>query len=131
MSITTDNNCRLCNSFEETIEHIFINCHHAIQLWTNINIWLNKNCNIPVNLDKITILMGYQLINNIQIPINTIIITAKNYLFQMAKNNSIPLFNVFLTKLKNVYHEQKTLAIFNNELIEFNKKWHKFLDVMN
>ena len=131
MSITTDNNCRLCNRFEETIEHIFINCHHAIQLWININSWLNKNCNIPVNLDKITILMGYQLINNIQIPINTIIITAKNYLFQMAKNNSIPLFNVFLMKLKNVYHEQKTLAIFNNELIEFNKKWHKFLDVMN
>ena len=39
-----DNNCVLCNSFEENLDHLFINCGWISSIWNSI--YFNFQCNL-------------------------------------------------------------------------------------
>ena len=68
--------------------------------------------------------------NNYHIPINTILLIAKNYLFQCARKSLDLILQVFLNKLQNTYYEQKLLAYTNETFEKFNKNWLRFENVL-
>ena len=123
MKITDNPRCRLCNTANETIEHLFLTCEISKELWSKIFAWIMTNTRIQLGHDNFTIIFGYNIRNNYQTPINTILIIAKQYIFICASQSQLPTMQIFLKKLQNTFQEQKLLAITNHTLEKFNKTW--------
>ena len=79
-----------------------------------------------INRDKITLLFGYLLNTRDNIPINTILIVAKNYIFHTASLNQKPFIEIYRKKLLKVYFDQCNLCVLNDTEETFNKNWLKF-----
>ena len=46
MKITDNPRCRLCNTANETIEHMFLTCEIPKDLWSQIFAWIMTNTRI-------------------------------------------------------------------------------------
>ena len=125
MNISNSASCRLCFQEDETNLHLFAKCKFSKTLWSDISNWLKLNYNITIEFDERTVILGYILNNNIKLQINTIIITAKKYIFHTAQTNTLPIFSIFKKKLRYIYFEEKALAEINSKTETFDKNWHK------
>ena len=126
MKIFNNDTCRLCQKEPETLLHIFSKCTITTKFWHSIIDWIRKLTKITIMNDDVTLLFGYLYQNNHAKAINTILIVAKNYIFQTARDNSLLFLDIFKRKLLNVYIEQKYLAECNGKLEKFCKAWNIF-----
>ena len=124
MKISNTPNCRLCNIHEESILHLFCFCHKTQNLWESLITWINHTLNIQIKIDNFTIVLGYLLNNNYNVPFNTIISCTKSYIFKMAYYQGNLLLSELINKIKVIYNEQKSIATINNKLNYFNKNWN-------
>jgi len=71
------NVCDFCNCHDETIEHIFWECHVSQSLWSNLNNFIQEN-SINGLIRKKEALLGHVNNNNININLsNTLILMMK------------------------------------------------------
>ena len=125
MKISQTENCRLCENAPETLSHLFLKCPKSVLFWQNTFEWIKVLTNVALTTDNITILFGYLIRNSFSNAVNTILMVAKNYIFQMARSESYLFLRIFQKKLLKVYYDQRHLAICNGSLLEFDKKWIK------
>jgi len=119
-------NCRLCGSEPETIIHLFTECPVSIILWRSVERWIRDLLNIEISFSPNQIILGYLLKDSDFLPINTILIVTKYYIF-LSAHTSRPLDILNLkSKIKNVYMEQKLLAEINLIIDDFEKHWSRF-----
>ena len=92
-------------------------------LLTNVTNWISANLNITIYLDKATMILGYLHKNNYQVPLNTILLTTKSFIFQCSRKNNEPDINTLIERINKTYIEQQKIAILNQSLNQFNKVW--------
>ena len=93
MKIKAYNTCDWCHFQEETIEHLFVECHIIKNLWLDIQKNLNKKYNFRKTLSTYDILFGINEQENRTVnDVNIIIIQVKFYIWRAKKNgqNCIP-----------------------------------------
>ena len=121
MNIKENPACRLCEQSPETLIHLFVECNYVQIFWTKLFDWIASKLKLVINRDKITLLFGYLLNTRDNIPINTILIVAKNYIFHTASLNQKPFIEIYKKKLLKVYFDQCNLSVLNNTEETFNK----------
>ena len=122
MSIIDSPNCGFCNSEPETLCHLFVTCSKTVELWNNIKIWVRRSIGFHINIIDYTILFGSS--ENIhRIPLNTLIFTAKYYIFSCSrKEKSLNIFD-FQRYLKKIFLEQKHLSLLECQEARFQTQW--------
>lgn len=126
IKITTDENCTFCVNNAETLIHLFCDCQIVRNLWQSLLTWINSILNTNLTLSNFDIIFGYQLRNNHQIPFNSIIMSTKSYIFWCSRKNRKPNIINLQIRLNKMYTEQRLLALNNEQIVDFNKKWIKW-----
>ena len=121
-----ENACRICKSATESIVHLFVSCKVVMQLWKDLNHWLDLVLNKHLVLAPLEILLGHLNNDNNFLPVNSLILVTKYYIFICAVNAKIPNFKELCTKLKICYDEQLLLSTNISKEEEFKKNWLGF-----
>ena len=96
------NACRVCNTDTETITHLFTTCEVAKQLWADLNNWLERVTNKHLSQAPLEILLGHLKNDNQSLPINSLIMATKYYIFVCAVKLKTPSLNELILKLRHV-----------------------------
>ena len=97
-----------------------------MQLWEELNHWLDLVLNKHLVLAPLEILLGHLNNDNNFLPVNSLILVTKYYIFICAVNAKIPNFKELCTKLKTCYDEQLLLSTNISKEEEFKKNWLGF-----
>ena len=125
MKITQDNLCRICKNKPETLKHLFVECQTSSLIWLNLQKWIKNKTNHEIDFTPQTIILGYLMKNNLQIPINTIILVSKSYIFWCTIKNKNPNIFELQKRIKQTYIAELSLANLNFGLSQFTKTWHQ------
>ena len=109
MSIETDNKCHFCNVSSETLINLFYSCPKVKLLWQQVENWVKLKTSVPLKLTLPEILLGYMKPERF-IPVNTIILCTKKYIFSSSSSGQILSISELKIKIKTVYEEQYFLA---------------------
>ena len=130
MSITDNKFCSLCIEYEETLVHLFYDCNHVLNLWNTLYEWIYNVTHIRIIPDKNEIILGYTQVYPNPIPINTINLITKSYIFYCSKNNiNLNIFHL-QSRIKTTIETMEFLANKNNQLGKFNSNWENSLNVL-
>ena len=121
-----DNVCRICKSDTETLVHLFITCEIVRQLWSDLYYWVGHSLNKRLRQVPLKILLGYIMTDNFFLPINTLIMATKYYIFTCAVKQKATSFNVLHLKLKRCYQEQQLLNYEKGKPEDFKRNWSGF-----
>ena len=126
---SNNNKCRLCGLDTESIYHLFITCRITEDLWQDLKDWLKIKINKEINLSPLNIIMGHLDRDNSFLPINTIILVTKYYIFTSAVKATRPSIHELKVKLKRCYEEQYWLSYEQDKESYFNKSWIIFKEI--
>ncbi len=116
--------CKLCNTNdEETLTHLFYQCPEVKSLWKNIQEWIKNKLNIQINITMTDVILGYLPNNNFNVPMNTIILLTKAYIFNCSRKERNININYLQTRIHTNYSLQENIARINGKLDEFTKNW--------
>ena len=124
MRISQDDNCRLCNDEKETIIHLFCRCPIVQSLWENLSNWILNKLEIRIDIDNPTNFLGCFQMNFNHIPLNSLILVTKSYIFWCAKKSRNPDIFGLQKRIKQMYYEQKAIASKNFTQDKFQKQWN-------
>ena len=101
--------CNLCQQSEETLTHMFWECHFVQYFWTELmNIFIR--C-LPhthhLTLCKQLILFGYKENVITDKPFDLLVLAAKYHIYQCKFSNNVPNANLFLKQFKQRYKIEK------------------------
>ena len=117
--------CSFCGVNDESLEHLFVTCFFTATLWEKLVIWCN-NINIKVeSLSAVDIIFGDWQRKEDFLLLNHIILIAKQYIYYYRINNSKPLFNVLLVRIKSVYLLECQISTWKNKRQAHSLKWGK------
>ena len=131
MGLTVDPICGLCSNESESIIHLFTLCTKALDFWSDIKNWIFNRVGINLEMNSNLIILGYLLLTQDFIPINTLLITAKQYIFRCTKLKRNPNIYTFQKLLKLTYNEQLMLHQLKSEEGLFTKCWSKWVVIFN
>lgn len=123
LNMTDSPMCVLCDSSPETLMHLFVECQKSKILWQNLKTWIESTLNRNFEFTKEHILLGYNVANLDFVPINSILMITKYYIFCCAlKRMPVDIFKLQYF-IKDSYNEQKLVAATSFNLTKFNKNW--------
>ena len=76
-------------------------------------------------------MLGYFNKDQYFLPVNTIIMVTKKFLFKNSRKCIAHIFKNLQEDVKNVYGEQKLVAIFNFKEYVFNEDWKHFVKLFD
>ena len=125
-------NCRLCLTDVETIEHMLYECRIVSTFWQNVNKdFIQKLPHVRrFDLSKELILFGVKDGFVTDKPLKFLLLCAKFYIYSLRFTDGIPNANVFLRsfkyryKIEKYYHE-------NIRNSQFDLIWHPYQQVLN
>ena len=123
MRISDTNICGLCDSQPETIQHLLVYCDKSRDLWNDIKVWIQLTINFDLEITPTMILLGYSNRDNNNVPLNSILISVKYYIFSTAHSSKNMNIYDCQKSVQKMYEEQEQIAIINNKDVDFNKKW--------
>ena len=99
INIAENDLCTLCNMQNETICHLFGECHIVKHFWNEFKTWYNTQlANRQINLDISDILSGTQTLKGKNIALNFMILLAKYFIYITKCNKEM----LTITKYKRV-----------------------------
>ena len=98
----------------------------AKQLWADLNNWLEQVINKHLSQAPLKILLGHLKNDNHSLPINSLIMATKCYIFVCAVKLKTPSFNELILKLETCYQEQFLLSMNAGKEDKFRKNWSGF-----
>lgn len=126
MSITKDKQCSFCKEHEETLMHLFFDCDQVFLLLQVLYDWILNKTNIQIILNKTAFILGYTYPLSNQIPINTINMITKSYIFHCSRNSKRLNIYHLQNRIKDTFETQEYISKKNNQLDKFNKIWNNF-----
>ena len=78
VKISHSSHCRFCSMCDETICHLFISCLKVSEFWLDLRAWLQREFNVFIELNPVTIIFGYFEFGINLSPKNVFILSAKN-----------------------------------------------------
>ena len=131
MGVTTSENCGLCGTEKDSIEHIFWHCGVSQNFWTEFVNLVNEKCPNAHNmrLSKCLVLLGHDDTIMIDSMFSFILLLAKQYIYKCKLDYSQPNMDVFRKKLLSRYRIEE----FNSKLTfshqAFTVKWLMYRDL--
>ena len=118
--------CSFCQNETESLMHLFVTCPIVSQFWNDIQEWILNVIHLNLNLSDRDKILGSLHSDVFFLPMNTIILVTKYYIFTISKTDRH--LNIFelQKKIKIVYEEQLLVAQMNNKQTEYIKKWARF-----
>ena len=115
--------CDFCSMDIETINHLFWECIHVQNFWTNLSILLQEyNVHIQFNLRYK--LLGITGKNRTEIQLkNYIILLWKYFIFKSKYQKQQPNLLRFKSYLCQRINIEKQICFIKDRLAQFNKKW--------
>ena len=124
LNIVNSPNCNLCNLHPETLTHLFYECRTVNNLWNNLSDWITQKIRITVNFNTTMIILGYLEKDENYIPLNSIILITKSYIFWSSRNKIQTNINTLQDRIKNTYLDQKFIHTKNGKEDNFLSKWN-------
>ena len=91
---------------------------------------IKEKTGVTIHFNSLNVIMGYLNRDNHFLPINTIIIVTKYYIY-LNSRKKIPLNILDLQKkIQETYNEQMLVARLNFFESEFEKKWFSFRNLI-
>ena len=116
------NKCDLCQELDD-LGHYFYECQPMKIFWNSFTQWWQNMTNEHITIDKQTCLFGtLDIKNNV---LNACIILAKWHIYKTKLNLSQTFFYRYLCDLKYFLIIEKTIALRNNKIINYQKTWQK------
>ena len=110
MGKTDTSLCRICNEFEEDIEHLFINCPLVNSLWEDIKQIDINGPTVALDTSPTNLLLGSWSKTKETPAYNIIYLLVKHYIFRCAKRRKIPILTELKQYVKEIYVEQEELS---------------------
>ena len=82
-----DGKCSFCKGYNETILHLFVQCKNVQNFWSELKTNIQLILGINLAIDPSAIILGNLLKVN-AIPLYTVYLAAKLYIFQKSKIKS-------------------------------------------
>ena len=126
MGISNTPNCLFCDE-PETIEHVYLECPNAVNLWFNTENWV-KSLNFPnFKISENEKIFGEKYNNHLK---HIIVISIKDVIYQKRKlGNTMHLADVKRQVLKNL-HITKTQELLKNQDTNFDEYWRTIIDCL-
>ena len=80
--------CSRCNTTSESILHLLSQCNESRIFWISLENLIYKKIKFRIKFNDSNIIHGYLSIDQNNIPLNTLIITAKKYIFDAVTSKS-------------------------------------------
>ena len=84
--ITDSGSCHVCE-LKQTVEHLFLECHHVHSFWNLFTSWWNDNNSPPGSLTNNDKIYGYLPENRSFHTFNLCLIVARFYIYTAAKES--------------------------------------------
>lgn len=123
--------CGLCSESDETLVHLYIECKMTKQIWNDLEKWIYEKLNIRFYFNQNIIILGYLNTDNYNIPINTVLMVTKSYIFTCSRKNRQPHIHHLLKQIKDTYNDQKLIAACNDKLDNFWRAWKNWKRLFN
>ena len=123
MKKAENNLCCFCNNMPETITHVFLDCLYSTEIWDLLKNWIYQEIGSTFDIDKKSILLGFQSRSAITFSINAITFIAKSYLFKCLEESRKPSFNALQLNIKHVFDEQSYLYAITDATAWFTRNW--------
>ena len=120
--------CSLCKHQPETLVHLFFECAKSQEIWKSLEIYINLKTRKVLHFSKLTVLLGYLLQDQNAHPLNLVIVTTKQYIFETSKLNTQLSMTNLLYKLRKNFTERQLLARLNDQEVKFTKNWKIWID---
>ena len=117
--------CNFCESYPQTLNHLFLKCKFVCSLWNDIYSWLKSNNIRQRSFTDEEICFGTLILDQFYL-INTVILHAKYFIFSCKYQNTIPKFKPFLLSIRHLERTERIIAL-NKDRLEFHEtKWQAF-----
>ena len=126
MNLVDTSKCTFCNEFDETIEHLMLNCSYSMLFWNDVIQWLNT---FQINIDLLsetTILFGIFDNGDFKL-INHLILIGKQVIYTCRARKIKPNLPIFLAKLQNISAIEFNVAKRRGALEHYHYKWNNLL----
>ena len=123
VKIAENNECGLCKTSVESIDHLFSKCEKANVLWENIKIWIQNKVAINFNITDSMKILGYLTYDKNFWPLNLILLVTRKYLYWCSRNDFKINIYYLQKEMKKMFIEQKCLNEIKYQNREFSKKW--------
>ena len=116
------------------IDVLFVwECEFIQSFWHNFETWLKNGCAhiVDMHLTLNDTIFGIYNKQRADVTINFIILSAKQYIYRMKYNNTIPILQNFIMNLILQYKIEKYIAYCNCDWDKFNKRWMLYKNLLN
>ena len=121
--------CSFCNTYSETIEHLFFDCMTTKNLYFRLRDWIKEFTNIEIEINKNNMLFGTFSSTNSNNALNNLIILTKKFIFiERAKGKTDLDFNGLRNYIKYRVNVEK-FSLQNTGTRTFERKWQPFLNM--
>ena len=90
MQLAKSDQCRFCQSHEESLTHLFFLCEKTKFFYKDLSKFIENKIKFKIPLDILTVIMGYLIHNQHFEAVNTLFLVAKKYLFGCAYSGVLP-----------------------------------------
>ena len=121
--------CSYCKEADETVLHLFSECHVTKELWKRLNLFFNGSLCLPELLPQ-TAFFGFIISSENLLLENHILLLFKIYLYN-SRNQEKVRFNKLIRVITKVKDMEKEIAGNNDKKIMlYKKKWQKIEDML-
>ena len=120
IGLSYSDKCSFCGTYTEDLYHLFFNCSFVQAFWNVFTVWWSDLSGEYLTLSLKDIMVGLLQRNDL---LNYLIILGKLTIWECRKNNTSPLFRLFLHKVEVKKQVEKIIAIRNRKLRDFQIRW--------
>ena len=120
--------CSFCAGSPETLTHLFWHCRSTQTLWNNVSQRTSELLDLTnLNITPFSPALCLGIIDNISnLLLHHFLLIARHYIYSRKLRNTIPMVQVYTQLVIRFMEIEKQIALDNNNLASFRKKWATF-----
>ena len=103
MGLVDTSVCSFCRNEDETIIHLFSQCHFILNLWAQIKVYFSRSFNLP-DITPQSAFLGFYNIDENKIIFNQLLLLFKIVIYKSREHRTCNL-NKFINKVKQIKHK--------------------------
>ena len=131
MSIKDNPDCSFCKLHMENIPHLFFECDKVSFIWSLLYNWIRNRTGFIISINKSTILLGHIYPHRYTIPLNTINMITKSYIFYCSIHNCNLNIYHLQQRIKTSIQNLEFTATLNNKIEKFKNVWDPFKNIFS
>ena len=117
--------CSFCNDSTKTLMHLFWYCNCTQTFWKNAFRMISQNLTLTNNSFSPTLCLG--LTDSISdLLFQYFLLIARHYIYTCRIRKTLPTLQVYIQLIMNSMEIEKQIALDNNNIAFFKKKWASF-----